>query len=77
VGADRALKRLALTRVKDLPEDAFGSPNGGPDIRDDASLRDALSDLLQHGALHGNVVDADGRQRGSLTVETLARLAQS
>ena len=77
VGADRALKRLALTRVKDLPADAFGSPNGGPDIHDEASLRDALSDLLQHGALHGNVVDKDGKQLGSLTVETLAKLAQS
>ena len=77
VGADRALKRLALMRVSDLPEDALGSANGGPEIRDDASLRDALSDLLQHGALHGNVVDKDGHAIGSLTVETLARLAQS
>jgi osmoprotectant transport system ATP-binding protein len=77
VGADRALKRLALTRVKDLPKDALGSANGGPDISDDATLRDALSDLLQHGALHGNVVDAQGTALGSLTVETLAKLARS
>ena len=46
-------------------------------IRDDATLRDALSDLLQHGALHGNVVDQQGAKLGSLTVETLAKLAQS
>jgi osmoprotectant transport system ATP-binding protein len=77
VGADRALKRLALIRVKDLPKDALGSSNGGPEIRDDSTLRDALSDLLQHGALHGNVVDEQGTALGSLTVETLARLAQS
>jgi osmoprotectant transport system ATP-binding protein len=77
VGADRALKRLALTRVKELPPDALGSANGGPEIRNDATLRDALSDLLQHGALHGRVVDEHGNALGSLTVETLARLAQS
>jgi osmoprotectant transport system ATP-binding protein len=74
VGADRALKRLALLKVADVE---LGSPNGGPDIPQGYSLRDALSDLMQHGALHGNVVDEDGKALGSLSVETLARLAKS
>jgi osmoprotectant transport system ATP-binding protein len=77
VGADRALKRLALMRVKDLPRDALGSADGGPEIPAELSLRDALSDLLQHGALHGKVVDEQGNALGSLTVETLARLAKA
>ena len=75
VGADRALKRLALMRVSDVPREALGSANGGPEIRDSALLRDALSDLLSHGALHGRVVDADGNALGTLTVETLAKMA--
>ncbi len=75
VGADRALKRLALMRVSDVPREALGSANGGPEIRDSALLRDALSDLLAHGELHGRVVDADGNALGTLTVETLAKMA--
>ena len=75
VGADRALKRLALMRVRDVPREALGSANGGPDLALDTRLRDALSDLLAHGALHGRVVDDDGAALGTLTVETLARLA--
>ena len=42
-----------------------------------SSHHDALSDLLQHGALHGNVVDAAGQTVGGLSMETLARLAQA
>lgn len=74
VGADRALKRLALMRVSDIE---LGPANGGPEISDRALLRDALSDLLQHGALHGRVVDAEGQTLGGLTMETLARLAKA
>lgn len=77
VGADRALKRLALLKVSDIPRDQLGSANGGPEIALTLPLRDALSDLLQHGALHGRVVDEHGSAIGSLTVETLARLAKS
>ncbi|HET6548993.1 MAG TPA: ABC transporter ATP-binding protein [Solirubrobacter sp.] len=75
VGADRALKRLALMRVRDVPREALGSVNGGPELAPDVKLRDALSDLLAHGALHGRVLDDEGRALGSLTVETLAHLA--
>ncbi|HWK25781.1 MAG TPA: ABC transporter ATP-binding protein [Solirubrobacter sp.] len=75
VGADRALKRLALLRVADVPRAALGSPNGGPALALGTPLRDALSELLGAGALHGNVIDGDGRSIGALTVETLARMA--
>jgi osmoprotectant transport system ATP-binding protein len=74
VGADRALKRLALMRVRDIPREALGSANGGPELPLDMLLRDALSDLLQHGATEGTVVD-DGTALGSLSVETLAHIA--
>jgi osmoprotectant transport system ATP-binding protein len=74
VGADRALKRLALMRVRDIPREALGGANGGPELPLDMILRDALSDLLQHGATHGTVVD-DGTALGSLSVETLAHVA--
>jgi len=75
VGADRALKRLALMRVRDIPREALGSANGGPELKPDTRLRDALSDLLQHGATHGNVVNDEGTAVGSLSVETLAHVA--
>ena len=78
VGADRALKRLALIRVRDVPRDVLGSANGGaggPHLRLEVPLRDALSDLLAHGALHGRVVDEEGRALGTLSVETIAHLA--
>src|SRR4051794_11942545 len=74
VGADRALKRLSLMKVSDIPRAAVGSADGGPEIAIAAVLRDALSDLLGHGALQGGVVDEQGRPIGSLTVATLARL---
>ncbi len=75
VGADRALKRLALLRVRDIPREALGSVNGGPELGLDMLLRDALSDLLQHGATHGRVVDGEGAALGSLSVEMLAHVA--
>jgi osmoprotectant transport system ATP-binding protein len=75
VGADRALKRLSLMRVRDVPRTALGSVDGGPVLELDTPLRDALSSLLEHGALHGRVVDDGGTAIGSLTVETLARMA--
>ena len=75
VGADRALKRLALLRVRDVPRTALERANGGgPELDRDMLLRDALSDLLQHGATHGTVVD-DGTAIGSLSMQTLARIA--
>jgi osmoprotectant transport system ATP-binding protein len=127
VGADRALKRLALQRVRDvdlwkaplvrvgepvseararvadsdlpypLLVDADGKPRGwlserglvgervSEDLRSspdpilelDDILRDALSDLLQHEAQYGPVVDERGAVRGVLSIEMLSHALQS
>jgi osmoprotectant transport system ATP-binding protein len=123
VGADRALKRLALDRVRsidlwkapivragqptsearasiadaDLPhpllvddqrrplgwlseralagERVLAEPiDAEPVILElDDVLRDALSDLLQHGVQYGPVVDADGAVAGVLSVEVITQ----
>jgi osmoprotectant transport system ATP-binding protein len=76
VGADRALKRLALTRVRELdlrvltPE--FES-DGHPRISEDVPLRDALSQLLEAGRHEGVVVDDAGRERGVITIDLISR----
>ena len=122
VGADRALKRLALQRVRDIDlweaplvregdpaadarrrvaesevryallVDDDGRPRGWladgalegervtdqprspaePVVELDDILRDALSDLLDHEAQYGPVVDAGGHVAGVLSIEALA-----
>jgi osmoprotectant transport system ATP-binding protein len=71
VGADRALKRLSLHRVRDLallpPRDA----TTGPRISQDALLRDALSELLAHEAREGAVVE-DGKVVGVVSIDLLS-----
>lgn len=122
VGADRALKRLALQRVRDVdlwttPLVQVGEPTvaararaeqsdldllllvdaehrplhwldagdlrgetvpdargaAGPEFSIDADdiLRDALSDLLQHGAQYAPVTDGRGRVTGILSLEII------
>ena len=75
VGADRALKRLSLIRVSEIPRSALGDANGGIEIPNDTPLRTALSELLGRGELHGRVVDERGEPLGSLSVDAIARLA--
>ncbi len=72
VGADRALKRLALMRVSDCelePVDAL--PDGSAAMRDDTSLRDALAALLQDADGRLPIADAEGRPIGVLALETV------
>ncbi len=72
VGADRALKRLSLQRVRDLDLLPPRDDAGGPAIALDAVLRDALSDMLAHEAQYAPVV-ADGEVVGVLSIELLSR----
>jgi osmoprotectant transport system ATP-binding protein len=71
VGADRGLKRLALTRLEELE---LGPLDGavGPQVVAGTTLRDALSLMLTEGTRLVVVVDDDGRPRGTVTLETLS-----
>jgi osmoprotectant transport system ATP-binding protein len=72
VGADRALKRLSLTSARQAMlaiEGAAGS--GGPRLAPETDLREALSRMLAAGRREAEIVDADGRVLGRLTVETV------
>ena len=76
VGADRALKRLALTTLAELE---LVEPNGlRPDglrrVSRETSVRDALSTLLSSDGRPLTVVDGDGRVEGLLTLTVVERL---
>jgi osmoprotectant transport system ATP-binding protein len=81
VGADRALKRLALLRVRDVD---WAPPGVGADalprVGADEPLRDALAHMLAHGAQEAVVRDGDGAAVGAISVriigEALAREGQ-
>lgn len=66
--ADRALKLLALRTVAEL-----AVPGAGPALQVAAtmSLRDALAELVWHGAEAATVVDASGRASGRISVEAI------
>jgi osmoprotectant transport system ATP-binding protein len=75
VGADRGLKRLALTRLEELE---LGPLDGsvGPALAGGTTLRDALSLMLTEGTRSVVVLGDDGSARGTVTLEALAaRLA--
>jgi osmoprotectant transport system ATP-binding protein len=74
VGADRALKRLALTRLADLelpPADGAGA--NGPTVPLRTTLRDALSLMLDEGTEQVTALDDDGRPAGVVTIELVSR----
>ncbi len=75
VGADRGLKRLALTRLDELE---LGPLDGavGPAVAGGTTLRDALSLMLTEGTRVVVVLGDDGSARGTVTLEALTeRLA--
>src|SRR5436309_3105381 len=80
VGADRALKRLALARVADLdlvaPNGLVGQRNAQR-VSATTSARDALSLLLVSGGEPLLVVDGEGRAEGLLTIDVLEQLLSS
>jgi osmoprotectant transport system ATP-binding protein len=67
-GTDRPLRLLSLTRVGDVvqPGEATGTP-----VSEDATLRDALSELLWAGAESLPVTRADGSTRGCITLTVI------
>ncbi|HEY8135169.1 MAG TPA: ABC transporter ATP-binding protein [Candidatus Limnocylindrales bacterium] len=76
VGADRGLKRLSLTRVRDLelepaPADYTAQP-GQPTLAPQTTLKDALSMMLDSDVSVGVVVDRNGRVLGLLTYDKIA-----
>jgi osmoprotectant transport system ATP-binding protein len=75
VGADRGLKRLRVWRLSELAlEPAPVGEPAAPAAPEDTSLRDALSLMLTEGVGRLTVLDADGRAKGSVTLETITRL---
>jgi len=70
VGADRALKRLALLPIAEHL-DPVTTDGHAPIIALKASLRDALSLLLASGADHACVVDDGGAVRGRVTLDRI------
>jgi osmoprotectant transport system ATP-binding protein len=70
VGADRALKALALHTVAELE---LGPPADGPRVTPGTTLRDALALLIEHHAQTLAVTDDEGRVVGSVTRDDLLR----
>ncbi len=80
VGADRGLKRLALTTLSELK---LIEPNGlradldrdgSRRVSRETSVRDALSALLTGAGVPLTVVDGDGEVEGLVTLEVVERL---
>jgi osmoprotectant transport system ATP-binding protein len=76
VGADRGLKRLALTTLAELK---LIEPNGlRPDsarrVSRETSVRDALSALLASDGQPLTVIDGDGKVEGLVTLTVVERL---
>ena len=74
VGADRALKRLALLPVVRYTV-AARAPANAPQVPLDAHLRDALSVLLATDADAAAVVDAEGTPHGVITLAAIRAAA--
>ncbi|MFL5779210.1 MAG: ABC transporter ATP-binding protein [Chloroflexota bacterium] len=72
VGADRGLKRLALTRLSELELADAGAADDGHSIDLHATVRDALSLMLTVGGPLA-VVDGD-RVVGAVTIELVERV---
>ena len=75
VGADRGLKRMALTTVGEI--DLQATPTGGAAVGDNATvssaatLRDALSIMMADSLGPLRVVDADGGELGYVSIELI------
>lgn len=71
VGAERALKRLSLARLDGVMRPASGGCVGAPSVRAGATLREALSRILETGSDAIDVTGEDGRVVGRVSIEDL------
>jgi osmoprotectant transport system ATP-binding protein len=76
VGADRALKRLALITAGAAAQPG-AAPPGAPVVLPATSLRDVLSALLASGADVAAVTDADGAPHGSISLAAIRERASA
>ncbi len=78
VGADRALKRLSLLTVGDLPFERGGAPAEArlPELTLSTTVRDALAAILASPAQAGVVTNGAGEYLGTVTLATVARAAR-
>jgi osmoprotectant transport system ATP-binding protein len=76
VGADRALKRLALITAGAAAV-AASAPPGAPAVLPATSLRDVLSALLASGADSAAVIGADGAAHGSISLAAIRERASA
>ena len=68
--AERPFRLLSFSRVADIME---AGPAEGPAVCSDLSLRDALAEMLWHGASSLPVADGNGNVLGRITLEALTR----
>jgi osmoprotectant transport system ATP-binding protein len=74
VGEDRALKRLSLQRVADVELGPAPVDSDAPRVAATMLLRDALAELMAHGARDAVVVDDEDAVLGSISVARIASL---
>jgi len=78
VGSDRALKRLALIKVQDLPLGPLSLvPGDGPRLTPETTVREALAVLLAAPEAKAVVVDDRAEPMGMVTLETIADALRS
>jgi len=77
IGEDRALRRLALRTLLDVPLDPLGRRDELPQVSDHSTVRNAVSLMLETGADRVLVVGDDGGARGELPLERATELLRS
>jgi osmoprotectant transport system ATP-binding protein len=77
VGADRALKRLALIPVSAAADATAALPATAPSIGADASLRDALARMLALGVDALAIAGPHGRTGGAITLAAIRARTQA
>jgi osmoprotectant transport system ATP-binding protein len=78
VGADRGLKRLALTTLADveLEPGSADAVRGGSELSTTSTLREALSQMMTDSMRPLPVLDADGQLAGYVSIELINRALQ-